>query len=168
MGYTTEFEGRFDLDKPLNPEHLAYLKAFSEQRHMIWNMDVIATIPDPIREAAGLPLGKNGEYFVGNYRSTEGAYLDSNKHTIGLPSTSCGWVPSEDGLHIQWGGNEKFGYYREWLRFIATMLLKPWDYTLSGKVSYQGEDQKDFGVLEVINGSVFDNGFDEMDLDSYT
>ena len=35
MGYTTEFDGNFCVnDKPLKPEHIQYLKAFSGSRRM--------------------------------------------------------------------------------------------------------------------------------------
>ena len=57
MGYTTKFEGCFTLDKPLAPEHAAYLKAFNATRRMKRDQFKAAELPDPIRDAAGLPLG---------------------------------------------------------------------------------------------------------------
>lgn len=34
MGYTTDFEGKFELDRPLDPQQLNYLKLFFETRRM--------------------------------------------------------------------------------------------------------------------------------------
>ena len=51
MGYTTDFDGKFDLDKPLTPEHRAYLEAFARTRRMQRNAVITATMPDPIRES---------------------------------------------------------------------------------------------------------------------
>jgi hypothetical protein len=33
MGYTTEFEGRFELDRPMSEETAAALAAFADERH---------------------------------------------------------------------------------------------------------------------------------------
>ena len=64
MGYHTDFTGQFELDKPLTPEHLTYLKAFSETRRMHRDAEKTALRSDPIREAVGLPVGEHGAYFV--------------------------------------------------------------------------------------------------------
>ncbi|HEX7737688.1 MAG TPA: hypothetical protein VF458_22755 [Ktedonobacteraceae bacterium] len=67
MGYTTTFQGQFDLDRPLAPEHKNYLKAFSEVRHMTWNAELLEQMEDdPIRKAVGLPIGEDGRYFTGS------------------------------------------------------------------------------------------------------
>lgn len=65
MGYSTDFFGSFELDKQLTPEHAAYLQAFNNTRRMKRNAELTAARPDPIREAVGLPIGVDGEFFVG-------------------------------------------------------------------------------------------------------
>ncbi|EFH82111.1 hypothetical protein [Ktedonobacter racemifer] len=65
MGYTTWFTGHLKFDKPLAPPHLTYLRAFNEMPHVYWDVELIKDVPDPIREAVGLPLGENGCYFTG-------------------------------------------------------------------------------------------------------
>ena len=89
MGYTTDFEGRFKLDKPLSPEQALYLHAFCETRRMVRDVAVLEKAgPDPfvgrnhdliaesvfagkpvtdrsLREAVGLPLGEEGGYHIG-------------------------------------------------------------------------------------------------------
>ncbi len=159
MGYTTIFKGRFELDKPLKPEHIAYLIAFANTRHMTWRIDVIEKIPDPIREAAGLPLGEHGEYFVAS--STRSPDLVADYHAPkGQPSLRCNWIPSDDGKGIEWDGTEKFGWYYDWLWYLIEHFLKPWGYTLNGSVPYQGDDPEDFGLL-----IVKDNFVDMIELD---
>lgn len=66
MGYTTDFYGEFEIGpEPLNPEHIAYLRAFAQTRRMKRNPEITATLPDPLREAVGLPVGPDGAYYVG-------------------------------------------------------------------------------------------------------
>src|SRR5262245_42947899 len=136
MGYTTIFSGRFELDKSLKPEQITYLKQFSETRHMLWRLDIIEKISDPIREAVGLPLGEDGCYFVA--RDDFSLAEDANRPTKSQPSLYCKWISSDDGKGIEWDGREKFGWYWEWLWYLIKHFLKPWGYTLNGSVPYQG------------------------------
>ena len=63
MGYTTYFNGAFDVTPTLTPEHREYLAAFRETHRM--KRDITKLPPDPVREAVGLPPGDEGAYFVG-------------------------------------------------------------------------------------------------------
>jgi hypothetical protein len=78
MGYTTDFEGQFDLDKPLAPAHRVYLKAFEDSRRMVRDAEKTALRPDPVRDAVGLPVGPEGSYFVGGDSGRGSDILDSN------------------------------------------------------------------------------------------
>ncbi len=158
MGYTTDFTGRFTLDKPLAPEHAAYLNAFSGTRRMGRKADVAATMPDPVRVAAGLPIGEDGEYFVGGGgpfgQARDTSVVDQNRPAPSQPGLWCKWVPSEDGLAIEWNQAEKFYEYEAWLQYLVDHFLTPWGYSLTGTVEYQGEDFNDRGVLRVEDGKV--------------
>jgi hypothetical protein len=140
MGYTTFFTGRFTLDRPLSPEHFDYLKAFSENEHPIYEVESLENLPDPIREAAGLPLGNDGEYFVG----MGGKVKDWNDW-----HRSCDWMPSADGKGIEWNGAYKFYFWDEWLSYLIVHFLERWGYTLNGSVEFQGERLDDYGIIEV-------------------
>lgn len=59
----------------------------------------------------------------------------------------CQWIPTEDRMHIEWDGGEKFYKYLEWINYINDEILIPRGYILSGSVSYQGEDDEDFGAI---------------------
>ncbi len=163
MGYTTTFEGQFDLDKPLTPGHKAYLERFAETRHMLWNESMLPSIPDPIREAAELPLGLFCIYFTGitdysislTHYSCNGrpayhpALVNYNPTPAGVPGLWCKWAPNEQGTAIKWNGAEKFYDYVEWLQFLIQHFLSPWGYALNGSVKWQGERRTDKGTIEV-------------------
>lgn len=179
MGYTTDFTGEFTLDKPLTSAHTAYLKQFSETRRMKRDEKVAATLPDPVREAVGLPVGPEGSYFVGGCGSFGQGYdesvVDSNTPPGQLkfgsgkwedneklirsgqcqPGLWCQWTPTELGDGIVWNGAEKFYHYVEWLKYLIEHFLKPWGYVLGGEVEWQGEDPADSGKIEVENNEVY-------------
>ncbi len=164
MGYTTDFYGSFDLDKPLTEAHAAYLHKFSETRRMGRHADLVAELPDPIREAVGLPVGIQGEYYVGDdmtgyfvkagFNEPPKNIIDHNTEPSTQPGLWCQWVPHEDCRSIVWDGGEKFYSYVEWLIYIIDNFLKPWGYTLNGEVQWQGENMEDRGVLVVENNRV--------------
>lgn len=163
MGYTTDFDGRFTLNRTLAPEHQAYLKAFSKTRRM--KRDAAKTVkrPDPKRVAVGLSVGEEGGYFVGAQgpcgqedfdKIKAPDVLDYNREPAGQPSLWCDWSPSEDGDGIEWNGSEKFYGYVEWLEYLIEHFLKPWGYVLNGVVRWQGEDPDDRGTIVVTHNAV--------------
>ena len=158
MGYTTDFHGRFTLDKPLTLEQAKYLYTFACTRRVKRNANLTLQRDDPIRKAVGLPVGEEGEFFVGEsgfYGQDDGSdVLDGNGPPTTQPGLWCQWVPSEDGLGIEWDGGEKFYRYVEWLRYIIKNFLKPWGLTLNGEVHYQGESKADRGTIYCVGNVV--------------
>ena len=158
MGYSTEFRGEFTLDKPLSPEHKAYLDAFSATRRMKRDSAIAETLPDPIRIAAGLPIGIEGEYFVGNTndfgQDHDVSVINYNSPPSDQPGLWNQWTPSEDGKYIEWDGGEKFYNYIEWLEYIIERFIGPWGYKLNGEVDWRGESWDDTGTIEIIDNKV--------------
>jgi hypothetical protein len=160
MGYTTDFDGAFELDKPLTPEHYDYLLAFGNIRHMGRDVTKLGNMPDPKRIAAGLPLGEEGEFYVGSEtigfkgQGKDATIIDYNDEPKTQPSLWCQWIPTEDGTGIEWDGGEKFYNYVEWLEYLINNFLKPWGYALNGTVRWRGESFDDVGVIEVVNNEV--------------
>jgi len=163
MGYTTDFSGQFEIDKPLAPEHLAYLEAFNGSRRVTRNAKIAEGLPDPVRLAAGLPIGVEGGYYVGsaadNYVQTEDASINMNRGDYnyppkGQPGLWCQWVPNDGGTAIEWDGGEKFYDYVPWLNYLIEHFLKPWGYVLNGEVGWQGEESGDVGKIIVKNNDV--------------
>lgn len=165
MGYTTDFNGSFNLDKPLTKEHKAYLEAFASTRRMKRKQSLTAKRSDPLREAAGLPVGKEGAYFVGEGgHCGQGAgfgehngipdLAEYNYPPAGQPSLWCQWVPNADGTAIVWDEGEKFYEYVAWIEYLIENFLKPWGYVLNGEVEWYGEERDDRGMIVVDNNVV--------------
>lgn len=158
MGYDSSFTGHFDLDKKLTNEHAEYLQMFAKTRRMKRNAVLTEKRPDPVRIAAGLPVGIDGGYFVGEGGSMgQGTcwgdrkemydLLEYNTPPDGQPSLWCQWVPTEDGQGIEWDGGEKFYAYVEWLEYLVEHFLEPWGYKLTGEIAWQGEESADQGII---------------------
>jgi hypothetical protein len=106
MGYTTEFKGRFELNKEMTRKDSMELEVFADLRH-------------------------EGDEFPGIW---------------------CQWVPTKDGLGIEWDGNEKFYNYVEWLKYLIEHFFTPKGYVLEGTVQFRGEEFDDVGKI-MVNGN---------------
>lgn len=158
MGYTTDFDGEFKITPPLSQKHVAYLTKFAQTRRMARDVQKTARRPDPFREAASLPVGPQGAYFV-NESGMSGQdngpdVTNSNGPPTGQPGLWCQWTPSEDGATLGWDGGEKFYNYVEWLEYLIAHFLKPWGYQLNGTVTWSGEESSDHGQIVVKNNTV--------------
>lgn len=167
MGYSTDFYGDFTVTPALKPEHLAYLTKFNQTRRMMRSASITEKRPDPIREAAGLPVGLEGGYFVGeggDYGQggfgdqKELGITDYNRPPSGQPGLWCKWTPGTDGTCIEWDGGEKFYSYTKWIAYLIKHFLAPWGYTVDGIVEWDGEDQGDVGRI-VVNDNVVSTQF---------
>lgn len=145
MGYTTDFSGRFELNKPLSEKMYNYLKLFNQTRRMKRNVDAA--------------FGIEGEFFVFGAgfmgQDNDATVIDGNQQ----PSTQCGlwcqWMPSEDRMGIEWDEGEKFYSYTEWLVYLIHKFLAPNGYVLNGVVQWQGEENGDVGEIFVEDNRVF-------------
>lgn len=163
MGYTTDFEGRFKLNKPLDADTCVYLKRFSETRRMKFDPKVV-----------GKEYGIDGEFYVGHHTDFTDCFMgqvdrdfpglvEYNSHPVTQPALWCQWIPSPDGEYIEWDGCEKFYGYVDWLKYIIKNFLAPKGYELNGEVKFQGEDYDDRGVIVVKNNVVeVINDIDEL------
>jgi hypothetical protein len=159
VGYTTYFDGDFAVTPPLKPEHRDYLQAFSESRRMTRDEAKAAQHPDPVRTAAGLPVGRDGGYCIFQApacddRADVTAAANYNTQPTGQPGLWCDWEPSGDGTEIRWSGAEKFYNYAAWLEYLIAHFLKPWGYRLDGEATWQGEDPNDIGKIVVTDNEV--------------
>lgn len=162
MGYTTDFSGQFTLDKPLTEAQASYLNKLATSRRMFRNPDMVAKLPDPTREAVGLPVGVDGEFYVGSAddgehgqagmgwgsNAMDKSIVDHNVEPRTQPGLWCQWQVTEDRQHIEWDENEKFYEYIPWLAYICRNFLTPWGYKLSGKVEWSGESGGDYGTID--------------------
>jgi hypothetical protein len=158
MGYTTSFDGQFNLSKPLAEEHSQYLHRFSETRRMKRNSVVAEEMSDLVRKAAHLPIGTDACYFVGGTgyagQDRDQSIVDYNRPPVGQPGLWCQWIPNNDGSAIEWNGAEKFYDYIDWLKYVIDNFLQPWGYVLNGTVEWQGEEPDDRGRIIVKNSMI--------------
>ncbi len=144
MGYTTDFNGSFKLNKKLDTETLEFLKKFNETRRMKRRMDA--------------KYGIDGEFFVdaeGPFgQDRDDTIVDYNRPPSTQPSLWCQWCPADDGSAIVWDGGEKFYEYVPWIKYVIVNFLAPKGYVLNGEVEWVGEDSSDRGIIEIVNNVV--------------
>ena len=145
MGYSTDFSGKFNLNKELTPKMAQFLKLFNETRRMKRKTDEV--------------FGVEGEFFVfggGSFgQDREPNIIDFNKEPSTQPSLWCQWTPTSDNMGIEWDGGEKFYCYTEWLVYLIHKVLAPNGYVLNGVVEWQGEERGDYGEITVVDNRVF-------------
>ena len=148
MGYTTNFTGKFKLNRKLREADAQFLRDLAHTRRMK-------------RKGLHAKYGIDGEFYMGAGTADRAmgqddnfGVVDANKPPSTQPGLWCQWVPTEDDKGIEWDGNEKFYDYVEWITYIIDKILAPRGYTLNGEVTWQGEDSDDQGMIVVKNNKV--------------
>lgn len=158
MGYTTDFFGKFEISPVLKAEHREYLQKFEDTRRMKRNSEICEKMKDPIRKKVGLPVGTEGEYFVGGTgfagQDRDESIIDCTYPPSTQPGLWCQWVPTESGDALEWDGGEKFYNYVEWLQYLIDNFFSKWEYVLNGEVEWEGEDRGDIGTIIVKNNII--------------
>ncbi len=166
MGYLTDFDGVVEIYPPLTPEHRAYINQFSMTRRIRRNPTIAESMVDPIRLAAGLPIGTEGAYSVidsdGKRQDNDDSIIEYNTPPTGQPSLYCNWaIP--DAETLAWDGNDKFDEYGEWLVYLIEHFFKPWKYRLDGVITFQGDAWEDYGQI-LIEGNKVLRGYCTLDI----
>ena len=159
MGYTTDFSGSFEFDKPVEPWLIEYINKFCETRRMKRNNDKIKELYPNWKDLCFKGnLGVEGEYFIGGIgfmgQTSDDSVIDNNRPAQTQPGLWCQWVVSEDGKRLEWDGCEKFYNYMEWLDYLIVEFFNPLGYILNGSVEWQGEDYDDLGTIVVTDNVV--------------
>lgn len=154
MGYTTDFMGRFEFNKPVEPWLIEYVNKFCETRRMKRDNEKIKELFPNWKDLCFKgELGVDGEYFIGGIgfmgQGCDDSVIDQNRPPRTQPELWCQWIVSEDGMYLEWDGGEKFYSYCEWLDYLICEFFHPLGYVLNGYVEWQGEDYDDFGTLTV-------------------
>jgi hypothetical protein len=142
MGYTTTFKNKFILNKVLDNATFIFLRDLNDTRRMR-------------RRGLDAKFGIDGEFYTGN--DEIGVNQKENDHNTPprtQPGLWCKWTPTDDRMHIEWDGTEKFYDYVKWLEYLISKVLSPRGYVLNGKVKYQGEERSDRGTIEVCDNNV--------------
>ena len=161
MGYTTKFDGRFDLNKKLSPEMREFLVRWNHTRHIQYDVDKLKAADKywKTRTWKNGELGPEGLYYApGSILDMMDGVRDCAKNDnlppVDAPSLWCQWMPCDDGWGIEWDRDKDFHDYLEWLEFLIKHFLAPDGYVLNGSVQYQGEDSSDQGWLIVSDNKI--------------
>lgn len=145
MGYSTNFSGKFHLNKPLDDETFNLLVGLAKTRRMKRNIK---------------DYGVEGEFyfnpddFKNSGQTEDKTIIDYNIPPATQPSLWLEWIPTKDKQHIEWNGGEKFYDYIEWLEYIINKILKPKGYILNGRVEWDGEEEDDIGRIIVNDNNI--------------
>jgi hypothetical protein len=158
MGYSTDFNGAFDITTPLSPEQIKFIQMFSDTRRMQRNVSSIKSLDTKNEECIQLLTSLNidlkfycGNGFAGQDRDS--SITDYNSSGI-FPSLWCGWTVNNEGTLVIWNESEKFYEYVDWIKFLIDHFFKPWGKTLNGKMEWCGEDRKDRGQIVIKDNKV--------------
>lgn len=154
MGYTTEFTGRFTLDRELDEQTFLFLEKLAETRRMKRDPHILEQMG--YGDAAN--FGVDGEFFVDGKgfagQDNDDSVIESNEAPATQPGLWCKWIPLEDRKNIAWNGYEKFYDATEWIIYIIERILKPKGYVVNGAVNAEGEDSDDLWHIRVIDNVV--------------
>lgn len=159
MGYDTCFDGNFKFNKPVDNDLARYVNSLSNTRRMKRDNEKIKKVfPNWKYMCYNGELGVDGEYFVGGLdfmgQEHDESIIDYNSSPGSQPGLWCDWVVSVDGTELEWDYTQRFYYYEEWLDYLIKNFFAPNGYILNGIVSFQGEDDCDFGNIVVIDNNV--------------
>lgn len=158
MGYSTDFRGGLTINPPLNKEQIEYIQLFAKTRRMRRDANIAEKLDDPVRIAAGLPIGPEAQYFVGGKgfygQDIDESVTDNNSPPRPQPELWCQWTVSDDGALLEWDGGEKFYSHGDWLWYVITHFFVRWGRTLDGVIEWRGEDWDDTGSYIVKNNEI--------------
>ena len=146
MGYTTDFDGHFTIDKPLDDETFNLINGLANTRRMG-------------RKGLDPEYGEEGELYYNPDSDDCGQEHDENIINYNVPprtqpSLWLQWIVGEDKQTIEWDGCEKFYKYIEWIKYLIDKILEPRGYKVSGVVHWAGEGSGDKGKIEIKDNKV--------------
>lgn len=145
MGYTTEFEGGFNIDKQLHPKLAEFINKLADTRRMARN------VPEDI-------YGIEGEFYIPKEgfrgQNRESNIIDYSRSPKTQPGLWLQWIYDKESNSIVFDGNEKFYEYIAWIDYLIRKILAPNGYKVNGEVIWQGEDMSDRGKIMVKNNIV--------------
>jgi hypothetical protein len=147
MGYSTDFDGGFEVVPPLNEAEFSYLKDFADSRRM---------------DRENGPYFVKGDGIMGQDLGPDSVW-NSNKPPAGQPGLWCQWIPTGNGGHIEWDGGEKFYHAEMWIKYLIEEFLEENPDRDVAAMVKADERFKDFTFNHVVNGLVEAQGEDPVD-----
>jgi tetratricopeptide (TPR) repeat protein len=159
MGYTTDFEGCFHVNPPLDAETAKQINGIARTRRMKRDTEKLAKMLNITVEEATKKYGVEGEFYFNPDTKQSGqerddSITDFNQPPKTQPGLWLQWVYNEDLQCIEWDGGEKFYLYEEWLNYLIANFLEPRGYSVDGRVYYKGEYEDDKGSIVCVDNNV--------------
>lgn len=158
MAQSCNFEGHLKFDVPLTHEQIAYIQKFTSTRRVKRDEIKAAKLDDPLRQAIFLPIGIDGEYYVGTEEdceeSRDESVTDYDCPPSSQPEVFCMWVISNDGSKLELNGSVDVSGFVEWLWYMIDNFFNLWQKTLTGTITWDAENTDDSGYMQVINNDV--------------
>ncbi len=160
MGYTTEFNGYFDLefnDKSKQKKVINLVNGLASTRRM--KRDLFK-IKDKL-DKPYIEYGIDGEFYhednLDYGQNKDDSILEYNNPPSTQPGLWLQWIivdNQDETYSLEWDGNEKFYYYTEWLKYLIEKIFNPNNVQLSGSVDFRGEEWDDNGTISINNNKV--------------
>lgn len=158
MGYNTEFQGYFFINRPLDEDTQKIIKGLNYTRRVKRDPNKLAKELDITTEECIRLYGKECEFyfnFDGDFgQSKTGGIIDYNSPPDCQPSIWCHWKYNKDYNSIEWDCGDKFYEYTDWIKYIIKEVLQPKDYKLNGTVDWIGEELDDRGKIIIKDNEV--------------
>lgn len=169
MGYSTDFIGSVQFNRPLTEQEKEYINSLSNTRRMKRDVKILM---DTFNGKYGNPFatentpeaiyGLHGEYYINDDKV---GVIDNNcppgqisygkPYTgVGQPGLWCQWIITPDCNTLEWDGGEKFYHYIEWLQYLIKHFFSKWGVLLNGEITWSGEDTDDLGKIIVTDNIV--------------
>jgi len=143
MGYSTDFLGTLNLNKKLTKEDSKFLQGLNATRRMKRNLE---------------GYGVDGEFFVEKLndfgQENTPDVVDHNSPPSTQPSLWCNWIPTLDGMGLEWDSGEKAYNMEDWVVYLINRYLEPRGYVVNGEVEAQGEERGDNWTIRVVDNVV--------------
>ncbi len=156
MGYTTEFDGSFNLeftDETKREKVTNLVNGLASTRRI--GRDLSKT--DKSLEHPIEYYGVEGEFYYGDDTSSfgqdnDGSILNYNKAPSTQPGLWLQWIIEDNSLF--WDSGEKFYNYVPWLDYLVEKIFKPNGVIVSGTVEWRGEEWSDNGEIIVTDNVI--------------
>jgi len=151
------FTGELTITPPLQQAQVQYLQAFSQSRRVRRNANIVANEPDSLRLAVELPIGVEGEYFVGD-GSDEAcleSIIDGNTPPSDQPSLYCCLSVNDTGTILLNGDPDNTARaVPHWIEYLVEHFFRRWNCAVNGTIDWMHEDWSQHGRLSVRNNVI--------------
>ena len=182
MGFSTRFLGRLDIEPPLNPAEVEWLKAFAElDRRYFTDAYDVPMNPRAFRleQGAGRTTAAQGTTNAGQpvaAASVGGGLVGVNAFTTltpldGSPYPHLDWTPCVDGCCLTWDSRtEKSRMAEAWLQYLIDHFLRPgalartshrpdfapftFDHVLNGTIAAERDDTRELWVIQCSDNEI--------------